>query len=95
MPKITVLPANLCAEVPTDSLLLEAGEKAGVHMEAGCLSCSCGTCVVGVVSGMQNLQPPSAEELDVLDEWSRESDKYRLACCVRINQGDVVIRQIH
>ena len=52
MPKVTVLPANVSAEVEPGELLLEAGEKAGVEMEAGCFNCSCGTCAIEVVSGM-------------------------------------------
>lgn len=92
MPTVTVLPANVRAEVPPGELLLEAGEKAGVEMEAGCFNCSCGTCVVEVVSGMANLEDPTPEELDVLDQWNRDPEKYRLACCVRIQRGEVAIR---
>ena len=95
MPKVTVLPANLSAEVEPGELLLEAGEKAGVEMEAGCFNCSCGTCVIEVVNGMEHLEPPAPEELDVLDSWNRDSEKYRLTCCVRIKDGEVVLRQIH
>ena len=95
MPKVTVLPANASAEVPIGELLLEAGEKAGVEMEAGCFNCSCGTCVVEVVSGMENLEEPTPEELDVLDSWNRDAEKFRLTCCVKVKNGDIVIRQIH
>jgi ferredoxin len=95
MPKVTVLPANKSIEVPPGELLLEAGEKAGVEMEAGCFNCSCGTCVVEVISGMENLEPPSPEELDVLDSWNKDSEKYRLTCVVRIKTGEVVIRAGH
>jgi len=93
MPKITVLPAQLSAEVPPGELLLQAGEAAGIDMEAGCFNCSCGTCVVEVVEGMDNLEPPSPEELDVLDQWNKDPEKFRLTCCVHIRDGDVVIRQ--
>ena len=89
------MPANLSAEVPSGELLLEAGEKAGVEMEAGCFNCSCGTCVVEVLSGMENLAEPTAEELDVLDSWNRDPEKFRLTCCVRVTGGEVVIRQPH
>ena len=92
MPKITVLPANASAEVPSGETLLEAGEAAGVEMEAGCFNCSCGTCVVEVVSGMENLEEPTPEELDVLDAWNKDPEKYRLTCCVKIKGGEVVIR---
>ena len=95
MPKVTILPANVSAEVPAGELLLEAGEKAGVEMEAGCFNCSCGTCVIEVVKGMENLEEPTAEELDVLDSWNKDSDKYRLTCCVHIKQGEVVLKQVH
>ncbi len=94
MPKVTVLPADLTAEVPEGELLLEAGEKAGVEMEAGCFNCSCGTCVVEIVQGMENLDEPTPEELDVLDQWNRDPEKFRLTCCVRVRKdGTVVIRQ--
>jgi ferredoxin len=95
MPKVTVLPANVSAEVEQGELLLDAGEKAGVEMEAGCFNCSCGTCAAEVVSGMENLDEPTPEELDVLDSWNKDPEKYRLTCCVRIQQGEVVLRQVH
>lgn len=95
MPKVTILPANASAEVESGALLLDAGEKAGVEMEAGCFNCSCGTCVAEVVQGMQHLDDPTPEELDVLDAWNRDPEKYRLTCCVRIKDGDVVLRQVH
>ncbi len=95
MPRLTVLPSNATAEVPPGELLLEAGEQAGIEMEAGCFNCSCGTCVAEVVSGMENLEPPTDEELDVLDQWNKDPDKFRLTCCVRIKNGDVVIKAGH
>jgi ferredoxin len=95
MPKVTVLPANVSAEVDSGELLLDAGEKAGVEMEAGCFNCSCGTCAVDVVSGMENLSEPTPEELDVLDAWNKDPEKSRLTCCVKILKGDVVIKAGH
>ena len=95
MPKVTILPAQVSAEVEPGELLIEAGEKAGIEMEAGCFNCSCGTCVIEVVSGMSHLEPATPEELDVLDQWNRDPDKYRLTCCVRIQGGEVVLRQVH
>src|SRR5438045_7933546 len=67
MPKVTVQPSNVSAEVDSGETLLDAGEKAGVEMEAGCFNCSCGTCAVEIIQGMENLDDPSPEELDVLD----------------------------
>ena len=95
MPKVTVLPANVSADVPEGELLIEAGEKAGVEMEAGCFNCECGTCAAEIVSGMENLEAPTDGELDVLDQWSKDPAKFRLTCCVRIKSGEVVIRAGH
>ncbi len=95
MPKVTLLPGGQSAEVPAGTLLLDAGEAAGVEMEAGCFNCSCGTCAVAIASGMENLEPPTDEELNVLDQWNKDPDKYRLTCCVKILQGEVVIRLEH
>jgi ferredoxin len=95
MATITILPSNASAEVPDGELLVEAGEKAGVEMEAGCFNCSCGTCVAQVVSGMENLSEPTEEELDVLDQWNKDSDQFRLTCCVRLLRGACTLKAGH
>ena len=95
MPKITLLPGGQTAEVPPGTLLLDAGEAAGVEMEAGCFNCSCGTCAIEIVSGMENINPPTDEELNVLDQWNKDPEKYRLTCCNKILQGEVVMRMEH
>ena len=95
MPKITIQPQNVTADVESGETLLEAGEKAGVEMEAGCFNCSCGTCVAEVVAGMENLSAPSAEELDVLDQWNKDPVKYRLTCCVKILKDSVILKAGH
>ncbi|MCP5524982.1 MAG: (2Fe-2S)-binding protein [Verrucomicrobiales bacterium] len=94
MPRVTILPAEAVCEASPGDTLLDAGHKAGVEMEAGCFNCSCGTCVVEVVTGANHLEPPSDEELDVLDAWSRDPDRFRLACAARVATGDVSIRQL-
>ncbi len=87
---------NRSAEVEAGELLLRAGEKAGVEMEAGCFNCFCGTCLVEVVQGMENLEPPSDDELEVLDQWNKDPESFRLSCCVRISgPGEIVIRIRH
>lgn len=94
MAKITIQNLNKSAEIPDGDLtILQAGEKAGVDMEFGCRDCSCGTCVVEVVRGMENLSIPTDQEIDVLDTWNRDPEKYRLTCCVKIMKGEVVVRE--
>ncbi len=94
MPKVVILPVDLEGEVQPGENLLDAGEKAGVEMEAGCFTCSCGACVVEVLEGMEHLAPPSAEELDVLDAWNRDPDHFRLACSTKVLKGQITIRQL-
>jgi ferredoxin len=92
--KITIQNHKKSAEIPDGELtILQAGEKAGVDMEFGCRDCSCGTCVVEVVSGMENLSPATAEEIDVLDTWNRDPEKYRLTCCTKVMKGEVVVTE--
>jgi 2Fe-2S ferredoxin len=96
MTKVTILPVELSANVQPGESLLDAGERAGVEMQVGCFECSCGDCVVEVISGMAQLTPPTREELEVLNRWSRDPVRFRLACCTRIvstDTGPVVIRQ--
>jgi ferredoxin len=95
MPKVIILPGNTTAEVPPGTTLLDAGEEAGVDMEAGCFNCSCGTCVARIHSGMENLEAPTDEELNVLDQWNKDPEKYRLTCCTKILKGEVVLQQEH
>lgn len=95
MATITILPAQKSAEVPDGELLVEAGELAGVEMEAGCFNCSCGTCAAEVVSGMENLSPPTDEELDVLDQWNKDPERFRLTCCVCLLKGQCTLRAGH
>ena len=89
---ITVMPANKSIEVESGTTLLIAGERSGVEMEAGCFNCLCGTCVVEILSGGDHLEPPSAQELEVLDEWNKDPETFRLACSARMKDGSVVIQ---
>jgi ferredoxin len=94
MPKVTLQPVDLTAEIAAGESLLDAGERAGVEMVAGCFNCSCGTCVVEVLSGMQGLTAPSTQEQDVLRGAGLDPAKYRLACSTRVLKGEITIRQL-
>ncbi len=90
--KITVLPENRQAEIKPGECILDASYTAGVMLDAGCLNCSCGTCAVEVVSGGENLEPLTNNEKAVLEKRGKNPQQYRLACCVKILKGEVVIR---
>lgn len=61
-------------------------EEAGVPF--ACTEGICGTCVIEVVEGMENLNPMTQEEVDFLGGPCHE----RLACQCRLLRGDVKIK---
>ncbi len=72
-------------EVPSGSAIHEVCEEAGVPF--ACTEGVCGTCVIEVLEGMENLSPFTQEEMDFLGEQDRE----RLACQCKLNGGCVKI----
>lgn len=73
-------------ELPDDSPITEACEEAGVPF--ACTEGVCGTCVIEVLEGKENLSAPTQEEEDFLGEGTCDE---RLACQCRIKQGKVKI----
>jgi ferredoxin len=73
-------------ELEDHSSIQEACEEAGVPF--ACTEGVCGTCVIEVVEGMENLSDFTSEEKDFLGEQDRE----RLACQCKINGGCVRIK---
>jgi len=73
-------------ELPEGSAIAEACEEAGVPF--ACTEGVCGTCVIEVKEGMENLSDPTQEEKDFLGE---ETCGERLACQCKIRQGKVTI----
>jgi len=57
----------------------------------GCRSVACGTCLIEVVSGIENLAPVMDEEQILLDVFAPDYPNIRLACQC-IVQGDIQIR---
>ncbi len=73
------------AEVLDGHSIMEVCEDAGIPF--ACTEGVCGTCVIEVVEGMENLSSFTQEESDFLGE----SDCERLACQCRIRGGCVKI----
>lgn len=74
------------ATLPDDSPIQEICEEAGVPF--ACTEGVCGTCVIEVKSGKENLSPPTQEEEDFLGEGCTDE---RLACQCKILKGEVSI----
>jgi ferredoxin len=63
--------------------ILSSCEELGVPF--GCQAGNCGTCVIVIESGMENLEPKNEQEEDM-----GLRDNERLACQARIKDGLVV-----
>jgi ferredoxin len=73
-------------ELPDNSPISEACEEAGVPF--ACTEGVCGTCVIEIKEGKENLTPPTKEEEDFLGEGTSHE---RLACQCKIKSGRVKI----
>lgn len=73
-------------EIPDGSELASVCEQAGVPF--ACTEGVCGTCVIEVVEGMQNLSDFNQAEADFLGDPGTE----RLACQCKIKGGCVKIK---
>jgi ferredoxin len=73
-------------DLPNGSPIMEPCEQAGIPF--ACTEGVCGTCVIEVTEGMENLSPFNEAESDFLGEM----DKERLACQCKIMGGCVKIK---
>lgn len=73
-------------ELPDNSPIAEACEEAGVPF--ACTEGVCGTCVIEIKEGKENLSKPTQEEIDFLGEGTTHE---RLACQCRLKHGRVRI----
>jgi len=92
MPVIRIVDKGIevdCA--PGDPILFALLDR-GVNITSVCGgNCSCGTCNIEVLEGMENLPPIAADEARVLSKIKRQGPNIRLSCQSRPS-GDVTIR---
>lgn len=85
MPKIKFEDDPEEFELSEGSPIIEVCEQMGVPF--ACTEGVCGTCVIEVKEGMENLSEFTQEEEDFLGELDCE----RLACQCKINKGKVIL----
>lgn len=86
MPKLIFEDSNEEVELPENSEIAEACEEQGIPF--ACTEGVCGTCVIEVTEGMENLSEFNEAEEDFLGELETE----RLACQCKIKNGTVKIK---
>lgn len=73
-------------DLPDNTPIAQSCEDAGVPF--ACTEGVCGTCVIEVKAGKENLSPPTKEEEDFLGQGTCDE---RLACQCKIKSGNVRI----
>lgn len=86
MAKLIFVNTNAEVTLPDGSAIEETCEKQGIPF--ACSEGVCGSCIIEIVEGMENLNPFTDAELDFFGEEGNE----RLACQCKIKSGTVKIR---
>ncbi len=90
MAKIEMKFDNVTHEVPDGTRLLDLCNQKNSVLPFGCQNAICGTCLIKVLEGMENLNPISDKERDTLLKMNAEPNQ-RLGCQAVIQKGKVVI----
>ena len=86
---LTFKDIGLTVSVPIGVRVIEISEKVGAGIVYGCREGDCGTCMMKVEEGWDNLSTPSVIEDKVLKD-NLAGRHYRLACQAQII-GDVTV----
>ena len=88
--KVTFLDIGVTVSVPVGTRVIKISEKVGAGLIYGCREGDCGTCLMKVEDGWNNLTEPSVVEEKVLRE-NMAGKHCRLACQAQV-LGDIVVR---
>ncbi|MEM4366841.1 MAG: 2Fe-2S iron-sulfur cluster-binding protein [Candidatus Anstonellales archaeon] len=88
MAKVTLKNEGITLEIPDGSNLSILEGKCGVLF--ACKAGTCGSCLVNVVSGMENLNEPNETEKIGLELFATKPTQ-RLLCQTIIKRGNVTI----
>ena len=70
--------------LPEDCALCEGLDARNSPLLFGCRTGICGTCLIEVVDGYDNLEAPDEEEQEALSIYAPEHPKARLACQIKV-----------
>lgn len=87
--QLTFADIDVTVNVPAGIRVIEVSEKVGSGIMYGCREGDCGTCLMEVVTGMENLSVPSILEDKVLRD-NMAGKRFRLACQAQVI-GDVTV----
>jgi ferredoxin len=88
---ITFADINVTVTVPAGTRVIEISEKVGSGITYGCREGDCGTCMMKVTEGWDNLTEPSVLEDKVLrDNFAGKQN--RLACQAQVLGGAISVK---
>ncbi len=90
--QLTFADIDVTVNVPAGIRVIDVSEKVGSGIVYGCREGDCGTCMMEVLEGMENLNVPSVLEDKVLRE-NMAGKRFRLACQAQVI-GDVTVNPI-
>lgn len=90
--KLTFSDLGLTVTVPVGVRVIEVSEKMESNIIYGCREGDCGTCLMKVEEGWENLSTPSVVEDKILRE-NAAGKHQRLACQAQV-LGDVTVRAV-
>ncbi len=91
MPRIRFANDDLTVQVAAGISLPQAANEAGAGLPFGCRAGTCGTCVVTVLSGEENLDELGFVESDTLAVLGAQGPGRRLGCQIVLGEGDIEI----
>lgn len=92
MPKVKFKNDNITVECPAGTKLVDLCEQKGLPINFSCKEGVCLTCLINVISGLENLNPRTENEKSTLEAFGAQPNQ-RLACQVIIN-GDCEIEAV-
>lgn len=92
MPQITFSDTDDTVEVAVGASLHEACEANDAPIPFMCTAGSCGTCIIAMEEGADNVNPVEADERQTI-LMTTDVDGARLACQLVVN-GDITIRAL-
>lgn len=90
---ITFSDDELTVEAETGSNLRDVAQTEGASIPFGCEQGICGTCLIELPEGSDNVSDPEDQEQETLEAMGAE-DGQRLACQCQV-EGDVTITSAH
>lgn len=93
MPKVTFKDDDLTVDVEIGSNLKDIAQAEGSTIPFGCEQGICGTCLITMPEGEENVSDMEDQEKETLGAMGAEPDQ-RLACQCQV-EGDVTVQSAH